>query len=118
MNCSGDNKREKQQKKKDFKELKTQNGGVRHNIKEHYMYNKDWMDQLRCKKMKLEKMIERGNGMKDNANFEKDKKGFFKTLQEEIVFEGEPPPMEQFVDFWAGIWEKDKEHQKCHGCRK
>ena len=66
------------------------------------------MDQLRYKKVKLEKMIERGKRIKDNANFEKDQKAFFKTLEEKTVYEGEPPPMEKFVEFWAGIWEKDE----------
>ena len=67
-----------------------------------------WLDQLRCKKVKLEKVIERGNRIRDNANFERDQKGFFKSL-ERVVYEGKSPPMERFVDFWAGIWEKDKQ---------
>ena len=68
--------------------------------------------------MQLEKMIERGNIIKDNANFEKDQKAFFKTLEAKMVYEGEPPLMEKFVEFWVGIWEKEEKHQKCHGSRK
>ena len=50
-------------------------------------------------------MIKRGKRIKDDANFEKDQKVSFKTLDEKTVYEGEPPPMEKFVEFWAGIWE-------------
>ena len=53
--------------------------------------------------MKLEKLIERGNRIKDNANFEKNQKAFFKTLEAKTVYEGELPRMEKFVEFWAGI---------------
>ena len=53
-------------------------------------------------------MIEKGNRIKTNTNFEKDKKSFFKTLEEETAYEGERTPMEQFVEFWAGILEIDK----------
>ena len=63
-----------------------------------------WLDQLRHKKMKLEKIIEKGNRIKDNANFEKDQQAFFKTLEAKIVYEGEPPQMGKFVECWAGIW--------------
>ena len=63
---------------------------------------------ITIQKMKLEKMIERGNRIKDNANFEKDQKAFFKTLEGKTVYEGGPPRMEKFVEFWAGKWEKDE----------
>ena len=62
--------------------------------------------------MKLEKMIERGNRTKDNDNFEKDQKAFFKTLEAKTVYEGEPPRMEKVVEFWAGIWEKEEKTPK------
>ena len=54
-------------------------------------------------------MIETGNRIKDNANFEKDQKAFFKTLEAKTVYEREPSRMEKLVEFWAGIWEKDEE---------
>ena len=87
MNCIGDSKRKKQQKKerKILKRLKHQmeeSGTTPKNIRR---YKENWMDHLRYKKEKLEKMIERDNRIKDNANFEKDQKGFFKTLKEKTV---------------------------------
>ena len=60
-------------------------------------------------------MIERENRIKDNVNFEKDQKALFKTLEAKTVYEGEPLRMEKFVEFWAGIWEKEEKQQKCHG---
>ena len=68
--------------------------------------------------MKLEKMVERRDRKKDNDDFEKDQKPFFKTLEAKTVYEGEPPRIEKFVNFWAGISEKEEKHQKCHGEKK
>ena len=39
----------------------------------------------------------------------RDKKGFVTTL-ERIVYEQKSPPIEQFVDLWAGIWDKDEKN--------
>ena len=100
---------------KDLKQQMEESNTPSKNIRR---YKKKWLDQLRYKKLKLEKMIETGNIIKDNANFEKDQKAFFKTLEAKTVYEGEPPWMEKFVEFWAGIWEKMKKHQKFHGWRK
>ena len=49
-------------------------------------------------KGELENMIERGNRIRDHANFERDQKGFFKSL-ERIIYEAKPPPVEQFCGF-------------------
>ena len=89
---------------KDLKHLMNESDTTSTNIRRA---KEKWLDQLRYKKVKLEKMIERGNRIRDNANFERDQKGFFKSL-ERIDYEGKPPPMERFEDFWAGIWEKDE----------
>ena len=107
-----------EKEKKILKDLKQQPEESDTTSKNIRRYKEKWLDQLRYKKMKLEKMIERGNRIKDNANFEKDQKAFFKTLEAKTVYEGEPPWMEKFVEFSAGIWEKDENHQKCHGWRK
>ena len=90
---------------KDLKHLMNESDTTSINIRRS---KEKWLDQLRCKKVKLEKVIERGNRIRDNANFERDQKGFFKSL-ERVVYEGKSSPMERFVDFWAGIWEKYKQ---------
>ena len=38
--------------------------------------------------------------------FQRDQKGFFRTLEEDGIREGEMPEMDKFVDFWGGIWER------------
>lgn len=54
---------------KDLKHQMAKSDTTSENIR---IYKEKWLDQLRYKKVKLEKMIERGNRIKDNANFEKD----------------------------------------------
>ena len=68
-------------------------------------------------KGKAGKMIESGNRIRDDANFERDRRGFFKSL-ERIVYEGKTPPMERYVDFGLGYGKEMKNHQKCHGGRR
>ena len=70
-----------EKEKKILKDLKQQMEESDTTTKNIRRYKEKWLDQLRYKKMKLEKMIERGNRIKDNANFEKDQKAFFKTLE-------------------------------------
>ena len=40
-----------------------------------------WIDQLRYKKTKFEKMTERGKRIKDNAMFEKDQRNFYNRIE-------------------------------------
>ena len=68
-----------------------------------------WIDQLRYKKVKLSKNIEKRNRKKDNIMFQKDQKNFFRSLEKVESQEGEMPEMEKFVEFWGGIWEQNEE---------
>ena len=65
-----------------------------------------WIDKLRCKRVKLVKMIERGKRIMDNNIFERDQKNFFKRIEDSTEYEGAMPQMDKFVKFWGGIWEK------------
>ena len=38
--------------------------------------------------------------------FQRDQKGFFRTLEEDGT--REMPEMDKFVDFWGGIWERNE----------
>ena len=40
--------------------------------------------------------------------FQRDQKGFFRTLEGEEAHEGEMPEMERFSKFWVGIWEREE----------
>ena len=67
-----------------------------------------WLDKLRYKKIKLAKCEEKWRRKKDNTMFQRDQKGFFRTLEEEQPHEEEMPGMEKFVEFWGGIWEREE----------
>ena len=58
-----------------------------------------WLDKLRYKKIKSAKCEEKWRRKQDNIMFQRDQKGFFKTLEEGEVHEGEMPEMEKFVEF-------------------
>ena len=40
--------------------------------------------------------------------FQRDQRGFFRTLEGNVVHEGEMPEKEKFVEFWGGIWEREE----------
>ena len=46
--------------------------------------------------------------------FQRDQKGFFRKLEGEEAHEREMPKIEKFVEFWGGIWEREKEPHICH----
>ena len=66
------------------------------------------MDELRSKKVKLDKMSTRAKRIKNNAMFAADEGGFYRKGKGKKVYHGEIPPMEKFVEFWGGIWEDEK----------
>ena len=70
-------------------------------------YKESWIDKLRYKKVKLQRFIERGRQIMDNANYERDKKNFFKKVEGGTKHVGQIPEMAKFVKFWGHIWEKD-----------
>ena len=72
------------------------------------MYKEQWIDKLRYKKIKLQKMFERGKRIRDNATFERDQKSFFRKIESSTGNEGQIPKIEKFVEFWGGIWEKEE----------
>ena len=64
-----------------------------------------WLHQMRYKKVMLAKYTEKRR-KQDNIMFQRDQKGFFRTLEEDGTREGEMQEMNKFVDFWGGIWER------------
>ena len=66
-----------------------------------------WIDKLRCKKVKLEKCIENRKRRQGNIKFQHDQKGFINTLEGEQTREGKIPVTDKFVKFCSGIWEKN-----------
>ena len=39
-----------------------------------------------------------------------DQKGFFRTLKVEEAHQREMPEMKKFVEFWGGIWERERKN--------
>ena len=53
-------------------------------------------------------MKKNGEGSKTISCFSKGQKGFFRTLEGVEAHEGEMPEMEEFAEFWGGIWEREE----------
>ena len=57
-------------------------GGVDPTTRMLKEYKESWIEKVRYKKIKLQKLVERGRRIMDNANFERDQKNFFKKVEE------------------------------------
>ena len=71
-------------------------------------YKEQWIDKLRYKKIKLQKMTERGERIMDNAILERDQKSFFRIMESSTSHDKHIPEIEKFVESWGGIWEKEE----------
>ena len=90
-----------------MKELGTKMSGKEATSKNLGIIKEQWLDKLHCKKVKLEKYIEKRNQKKDNM-FQQDQKGFSRTLEAVEKCEGEMPEMRRFAEFWGGILEQNE----------
>ena len=77
--------------KRNLADLKKQIGGVTATNVALASYKEIWIDQLRYKKIKFEKMSERGKRIKDNAMFETDQRNFYNKIEKNEKFQGEQP---------------------------
>ena len=68
------------------------------------------LDKLRYKKIKLAKCEEKRRRKQDNIMLQWDQKGFFRTLKVEEAHHREMPEMKKFVEFWGGIWERERKN--------
>ena len=107
-----------EKEKKILKDLKQQMEESDTTSKNIRRYKEKWLDQLRYKKMKLEKMIERGNRIKDNANFEKTKKTFLRLWKQRLSMKENHHGWKSLLSSGLRYEKKMKKHQKCHGWRK
>ena len=81
-------------------------------------YKKSWIDKLRYKIIKLQKLIERSSRVMDNGNFERDLKKFFKKIERGTVHVDQVPEMEKFLKFWKTYGKKMIEQLKRYGWKK
>ena len=77
-----------------------------------------WLDKLGYKKIKFTKCEEKWRRKQENIVFQRNEKGFFRTLEGEEVHEGELPEMEKFVEFGEVFGKEKKERQTCHGWKR
>ena len=87
-------------------EIKKLMGGVDPKKRMLKKYKESWTDKLRYKNIKLQKLIETGRRIMDNANFERDQNNFFKKVEGATEHVGQILEMEKFFKFWGDIWEE------------
>ena len=71
-------------------------------------------DELRYRKVKLERTRSRDAKIRNNRMFEEDQAIFFRKTQGAKEKKGKVPKIKKFEGFWAGIWEDETQtsHQK------
>ena len=97
--------------KRNLVDLKKQMGGVTTTNAALPSYKEIWIDQLRYKKIKFEKMTERGKRIKDNAMFEKDQRNFYRMKN----FKGNNRKWKNSLNFGEEYGRRRRLHQCYHG---
>ena len=70
-------------------------------------FKEKWLDELRYEKIKLEKMMERGQRIRDNNMFREEEALFYKQMNRG-QHTGKTPDADEFVKFWGAIWESEE----------
>jgi len=65
----------------------------------------EMLDEMRYQQACLRKMKERGRKIRENKMFQRNEGQFYRNLQEMGNKEGEIPSVEEFTEFWGGLWE-------------
>ena len=65
------------------------------------------LDELRYRKLKLERTRSRDAKIRNNRRFEKDQAIFFRKMQRAKEKKGKVPKIKKFEDFRAGIWQDE-----------
>ena len=66
-----------------------------------------WLDELRSKKVKLEKIVARDKRIKNDNMFVRNEGTFYRQTKKWEKQVGRVPSINKFTDFWTGIWEDD-----------
>ena len=99
--------RQQIRKKKILENLKRRANSDLSSLRELLTAKEKWLDELRSKKVKLEKIVAKDKRIKNNNMFIRNEGTFYrqtKKLEKQI---GRVPSINKFTDFWAGIWEDD-----------
>ena len=82
--------------------------GVQMNVSVLLRMKEPWLEELRYEKCKLEKDIQNTKKRKNKALFETNESKFYREINQKETL-GQAPTVEEFVNFWAGIWEGSRE---------
>ena len=94
--------------KKILENLKIRANSDLSSLRELLAAKEKWSDELRSKKVKLEKIVARDKRIRNCYYMFVRNEGTFyrqtKKLEKQV---GRVPSINKFTDFWAGIWEDD-----------
>ena len=66
-----------------------------------------WLDELRSKKVKLDKMVARDKRTKNRNMFVRNEGSFYRQTKKLEKQVGRLPSIDKITDLWVGIWEDD-----------
>ena len=93
--------------KKILENLKRRANSDLSSLRELLAAKEKWLDELRSKKVKLEKIVARDKRIKNNNMFVRNEGAFYRQTKKLEKQVGRVPSINKFTDFWAGIWEDD-----------
>ena len=91
-----------------LKEIKVRISGKKTTSSALMIHREQLLDTLQYMKMKLEKMIIKGKRVGNNALFRQDERQFYRSINESRSRMGNVPDINEFFEFWGGIWESEK----------
>ena len=91
-----------------MKKMRKQAGSKLDNEHQLRITKEKWLDQMRAKRVNLQKTMQRERRIKDNRSFVRKEGKFYQALGGDTEHTGQVPPMERFTEFWGGIWEDEE----------
>ena len=95
-----------------MKKLRKQAGSQLENEHQLRMIKEKWLDQMRAKKVKLQKVTQKEKKIRNNRLFEKKEGKFYQKAGGSTEHTGTVPTIEKFTEFWGGIWEDDEKTEQ------
>ena len=93
-----------------YKEESNQEERLRNQIDSQLMNNNElmqvkekWLEELRYRKIKLEKAETRDARIRDNRMFKEDEGMFYRRFNAKKKRKGKVPEIDKFVNFWADL---------------
>ena len=93
--------------KKMLENLKGRANSDLSSLRELLAAKEKWLDELRSKKVKLEKIVARDKRIKNNNMFVRNEGSFYRQTKKLKKQVGRVPSIDKFTNLWTGIWEDD-----------